>query len=124
MKSIIEKNNVSTNRCNTIRIKDTSQNPDIWLNELYNLSVNFKKTKYKYENMKMKWRRMCLTSYLNNTNLTSYYVTRIYPIWTTSNPKKKYVGSRGKCFAEVRNKKQNQKHGSIIKRPKVKEQKD
>ena len=30
-------------------IKDTSQDPDIWFNELYNLNLYFKKIKDKYE---------------------------------------------------------------------------
>ena len=41
--------NEVTNMCNNCRIKDTSQDPDIWFNELYNLNLKFKKIKSKYE---------------------------------------------------------------------------
>ena len=42
--------NEVTNRCNNSRIKDTSQDPDIWFNELYKLNLEFKKIKANYEN--------------------------------------------------------------------------
>ena len=38
-----------TNGCNTYMIKDSSQNIDIWYNNLYHLNVNFNKFKEKYE---------------------------------------------------------------------------
>ena len=38
-----------TNRWNNFRIKDTSQYPDIWFNELFNLNLKFNKIKAKYE---------------------------------------------------------------------------
>ena len=38
-----------TNRWNNCIIKYTSQDPDIWFNELYNLNLEFKKLKDKYE---------------------------------------------------------------------------
>ena len=38
-----------TNRWNTCRIKNTSQDTDIWFNELYNLNLKFNKIKEKYE---------------------------------------------------------------------------
>ena len=41
--------NEVTNRWNNYKIKDTSLDPDIWFNELYNLSLKFKKTKENYE---------------------------------------------------------------------------
>ena len=34
-----------TNRWNNCKKKDTSLDPDIWFNELYNLNLNFKKIK-------------------------------------------------------------------------------
>ena len=40
--------NEVTNRCNNFRIKDTSQDPDIWFNELFNLNLKFKNIKAKY----------------------------------------------------------------------------
>ena len=59
-KALIEKYEVSyekqeslnevTNRQNKCRINDTSQDPDIWFNELCNLNLKFKKIKAKYEN--------------------------------------------------------------------------
>ena len=58
-KSLIEKYEVSdekqeirnevTNRCNTCRINDTGQYPDIWFNELYNLNLKFNKIKRGYQ---------------------------------------------------------------------------
>ena len=39
-----------TNRCNNCKIKDTSLDPEIWFNELYNLNLKFKKIKEEYEN--------------------------------------------------------------------------
>ena len=42
--------NEVTNRCNNSRIKDTSQDPDIWFNELYKLNLEFKKIKANHEN--------------------------------------------------------------------------
>ena len=41
--------NEVTNRRRTFRIMDTSQDPDIWSNALYNSNLRFKKTKEKYE---------------------------------------------------------------------------
>ena len=41
--------NEVTNRWNNCSIKDTSNDPDIWLNELFNLNLKFKKIKEKYE---------------------------------------------------------------------------
>ena len=41
--------NEVTNRWNNCQIKDTSLDPDIWFNELYNINLNFKKIKVKYE---------------------------------------------------------------------------
>ena len=41
--------NEVTNRWNNRKIKDTSLDPDIWFNELYNLNLKFKKIKAKYE---------------------------------------------------------------------------
>ena len=37
--------NEVTNRWNNYKIKDTSLDPDIWFNEIYNLDLKFKKTK-------------------------------------------------------------------------------
>ena len=34
---------------NNFRIKDTSQDPDIWPNQIYNLNLKFKKIKDKYQ---------------------------------------------------------------------------
>ena len=39
--------NKFTNRWNTCKIKDTSQDPDIWFNELYNLNLKFNKINLK-----------------------------------------------------------------------------
>ena len=44
-----ESRNESTNIWNSFRIKDTIQDSHIWLNEAYNLNLNFKKIKEKYE---------------------------------------------------------------------------
>ena len=41
--------NEVTNRWNNCSIKDLIQDPDIWFNELYNLKLNFKKIKARYE---------------------------------------------------------------------------
>ena len=41
--------NEVTKRWNNYRIKDTSQDPDIWFDELYNLNLKFKTIKTKYE---------------------------------------------------------------------------
>ena len=41
--------NEVTNIWNYVRIKDTSQDPDIWSNELYKLNLKINKIKYKYE---------------------------------------------------------------------------
>ena len=41
--------NEVTNRFNTCRIKDTSQDTDMWFNELYNLTLKLNKTKGKNE---------------------------------------------------------------------------
>ena len=38
-----------TNRWNKCRIRDISQDPDIWFNKLFNLNPKFKKIKAKYE---------------------------------------------------------------------------
>ena len=38
-----------TNRWNTFRIKDTSQDPDLWFDEIFNLNLKFKNIKEKYE---------------------------------------------------------------------------
>ena len=40
--------NEVTNRWNKCSIKDTSQDSDIWFNELYSLNLKFKKIKAKY----------------------------------------------------------------------------
>ena len=58
-KSLIDKCEVSdekqemlnevNNRRNNRKIKDTSSDPGIWFNELYNLNLKFKNTKAKYE---------------------------------------------------------------------------
>ena len=40
------------NMCNNCKIKDTSLDPEIWFNELYNLNLKFKKIKSKYEKYK------------------------------------------------------------------------
>ena len=41
--------NEVTNRCNNCKIKDTSLDPYIWFNDLYNLNIKLKKIKAKYE---------------------------------------------------------------------------
>ena len=41
--------NEVTNRWNKCNIKDTSLDPDIWFNELYNLNLKFKKIIASYE---------------------------------------------------------------------------
>ena len=41
--------NEVANRWNICRVKDTSQSPDVWINELYTLNFNFNKIKIKYE---------------------------------------------------------------------------
>ena len=41
--------NEVTNRWNNFKIKDTSLDPYIWFNELYNLNLNFKNINEKYE---------------------------------------------------------------------------
>ena len=38
-----------TNRWNNWKIKDTSLDPDIWFDDIYNLNLNFKNIKAKYE---------------------------------------------------------------------------
>ena len=58
-KALVEKYDVSddkqeslnevTNRWNNYSIKDTSQDPDIWLNEQFNSDLKFNKIKAKYE---------------------------------------------------------------------------
>ena len=40
--------NELTNRCNNSKIKDTSQDPDIWFNDIYNLNLKFNNIKSKY----------------------------------------------------------------------------
>ena len=59
LKSFIDKYDVSyekkeipndvTNSWNNCRTKYTSQDPGIWFNELYDISLNFKKIQEKYE---------------------------------------------------------------------------
>ena len=44
-----ESMNEGTKRWNNCKIKDTSLDPGIWFNELYNLNLQFKKIKAKYE---------------------------------------------------------------------------
>ena len=41
--------NEVTNRWNKCSIDDTSQDPDIWFNELYNLNLKFNNITAKYE---------------------------------------------------------------------------
>ena len=41
--------NEVTNRWTNFKIKDTSLDPDIWFNELYNLNLKLNKIKEKYE---------------------------------------------------------------------------
>ena len=41
--------NEATNRWNNCSINETSQDPDIWFNVLYNLNLMFKNIKAKYE---------------------------------------------------------------------------
>ena len=41
--------NEFTNRWNNCRIKDTSQDPYIWFNDIFNLSLKFKNIKAKYD---------------------------------------------------------------------------
>ena len=41
--------NEVTNRYNNCKIKETSIDPDIWFNDLYNINLKFKKIKSKYE---------------------------------------------------------------------------
>ena len=41
--------NEVTNRWNNCSIKDLIQDPDIWFNELYNLKLNFKNIKARYD---------------------------------------------------------------------------
>ena len=41
--------NEVTNRWNNWRIKDTSQYPDVWFNELFYLNLKFKNIKENYE---------------------------------------------------------------------------
>ena len=58
-KSLVDKFEVSdekqeilnelNNRWNNCKIKDTSLDPGIWFNDLYNLNLKFKNTKEKYE---------------------------------------------------------------------------
>ena len=40
--------NEITNRWNNFRIKETSQNPDIWFNEIFSLNLKFNHIKSKY----------------------------------------------------------------------------
>ena len=44
-----ERLNEVTNRWNNWRINDTSQDPDIWFNEFYNLNLKLNKIKSKYK---------------------------------------------------------------------------
>ena len=46
--------NEVTNRWKICKIKDTSIDPHIWFNELYNINLKFKKIKVKYEKEKDK----------------------------------------------------------------------
>ena len=41
--------NEVTNRWNNFSVKDTSQYPDIWFNELFNLNLKFKRIQSNYE---------------------------------------------------------------------------
>ena len=41
--------NEVTHICNNCKIKDTSLDPEIWFNELYNANLKFKNIKAKYE---------------------------------------------------------------------------
>ena len=41
--------NEGTNKWNSYRIKDTSQYPDIWFYEVFNINLNLKKIEAKYE---------------------------------------------------------------------------
>ena len=41
--------NEVTQSWNNYRIKETSQDPDIWFNELFNLNLKFNKIKAKYD---------------------------------------------------------------------------
>ena len=51
--------NEAKNRWDTCSIKDKNKNPDICLNELYNLNLKF--NNIKENDMDMKWSRICLT---------------------------------------------------------------
>ena len=41
--------NQVTNRWKNFRIQDTSQDPDIWFNDIFNVNLKFKKIKSKYD---------------------------------------------------------------------------
>ena len=59
-----ERLNEVTSRWNTCRIKNTSQDPGMCFNELYNLN-----SRKNIRNIKMRRRHMYLMSYQKNTNL-------------------------------------------------------
>ena len=59
--------NEVTNRWNNCDIKETSLDPDIWFNKIYNLNLKFKSIKANDENMKMNSRHTSSTSNPNNT---------------------------------------------------------
>ena len=78
--------NEVTNGWKTCSIKSTSQDPDIWFNELYNIN--------------MKQRLMYLTPYLRNTSLSRCSVTSALPRYPTRILRKKFIFSGRLRLAE------------------------
>ena len=58
-----------TNIWNNFRIKDTSQDPEIWFNRLFHLNLKRKKIKAKYEKERYELKSQILIFYLNVISL-------------------------------------------------------
>ena len=74
-------------------INDTSQDTDIWFNELYNLNLKFNNIKAKYEKYEDKLKSHVFMSYLNNTIHSEYPETSTSQIWNLNILRKRYVDS-------------------------------
>ena len=80
---------------NTCRIKETSQDPYIWFNELYYLNLNFKKIKEKYQKEEDEMKE----------HVSDVLPEQYKPIRVSCNVNKKFVGSGKQVYTEARNKK-------------------
>ena len=85
--------NKVTNRWKICRIKDTSQYPDIWFNELFNLNLKFKKIKAKYEEYEDEIKAQVF-DFLPEEYKPAKVSFRVkYQILNTRTPGKKFIGS-------------------------------